>query len=93
MYELKCTLCAAVDTGTTGNSVNMRVGEQMRVLRQNNQEYAMKKHFHSKHPQQDRDADKLFTVRIVDRVRPSNLDRYISEGLKIEKVNKAGKKN
>ena len=43
----------------------------------------MTKHFHSKHPEQDRGAAKLFTVRIVDRVSPSNLDRYVSEGLKI----------
>ena len=78
MYELKCTLCAAVYTGTTGHSVHKRVGEHIRALRQNNLDYAMTKHFHSKHPEQNRGAERLFVAGIVDRVRPSNLDRYVS---------------
>ena len=89
VYEVRCSKCTAVYTGTTGHSVHKRGWEHMRALKGNNMTYAITKHFSLDHPEVDRNEERLFEMRIIDKTRTSNLERYISEGIKIEEANLA----
>ena len=89
VYEVRCSKCTAVYTGTTGHSVHKRGWEHIRALKGNNMTYAITKHFSLDHPEVDRNEERLFELRIIDKTRTSNLERYISEGIKIEEANLA----
>ena len=52
--------------------------------------YAIEKHFVKNHPRVDRSLPNLFEVTIIDRSRPTNLARYIADGLLIEEKTKGG---
>ena len=97
MYRVKCKICGALYTGTTGTSIHKRTITHMEAVKGGDRSNPISKHFLIEHREVRMvdGGEALFSVKILGS-RSVNMERYIQEGIWIEEavnVNRVGHMN
>ena len=91
VYAIFCSLCPATYVGTSGLTAHRRCMDHLQALRRSDATYAIAKHFTNTHPGQQ-DMANPFTFKILGPGGiQGNLQRYITEALRIKEAKDTGK--